>query len=306
MGADGKTVERTSAAEGPQRSFSILGVSFQAHRPDPGLYLVATPIGNLADISVRALEVLAGADLILCEDTRHSARLLSHYGIRTARAALHDHNERARSEVFANRIGDGAVIALISDAGTPLLSDPGHVLAVQVRDAGLPVFPVPGASALLAAITGSGLPMDRFSFFGFPPARQAALKVFCTSLRGRPETLVFYESPRRLGATLQVFSSVFGADRTCVIARELTKKFERFNRGSLGDLATAHAEAEKGEVVLLVAGAPRTDEVIEKDWQAALELALEQKPLSQAVRDISQAFEVRRSEVYAHALQIKS
>ena len=272
----------------------------------PGLYVVATPIGNLRDVTLRALETLAGADLILCEDTRTSAKLLTPYDIRTPRSPLHEHNERSRIEAIVERLGSGARIALISDAGTPLLSDPGFPLVRAVREAGLPVFAIPGASALLAALAVAGLPTDAFSFFGFLPPKAGARANALADLSRRRETLCFYESPRRLADTLAAMADVFGATREAAVALELTKRFERVQRGALSDLATAFGETDtKGEAVILVAGATEVAPA-EDEWQAALAEAMTRQPLRAAVDEVSATFGLKRKDVYDAALARKA
>ncbi|MEX0860448.1 MAG: 16S rRNA (cytidine(1402)-2'-O)-methyltransferase [Cucumibacter sp.] len=287
------------------KGFTIAGHPHPAAPLAPGLYIVATPIGNLADISLRALATLASADLILCEDTRTSGKLLSHYGISTPRRAFHEHNERALSEAVLAEVEAGRAVALISDAGTPLISDPGFPLVRAARARNVPIFAIPGASALLAALASSGLPADSFAFFGFPPAKSAARRKLFASLASRAETLVFYESPHRLPASLADMAAAFGSDREASIARELTKKFETHYRGSLGDLAKSFAgELVKGEVVVLVAGAP--DRPAEKtEWQSALAAALARQPLKSAVEEIAAAFPVPRREIYRVALALR-
>lgn len=289
-----------------QTNFTIAGQSFIAPGLTPGLYVVATPIGNLKDITIRALEVLAAADLVLCEDTRQSARLLDHYGIRTKRAALHEHNERARAGAIVDQLRDGAAIALISDAGTPLLSDPGFPLVRAATETGLAVTAIPGASALLSGLASAGLPTDRFAFFGFLPPKQGARKKVLAELKERPETLVFYESPRRLAATLADLAAAFGDDRPAVVARELTKRFEEIVRGDLAGLATQFKDASvKGEIVILVAGAPdvQTDQ---SEWHAALDMALKTQPLKTAVAEVTARFGLKRKDVYDAALAKKA
>lgn len=286
--------------------YIIAGAAFAAPELAPGLYVVATPIGNLRDITIRAMETLAAADIVLCEDTRMSARLLDHYGIRTQRQALHEHNERARIDGLLAALRDGKAIALISDAGTPLLSDPGFPLVRAAREAELPVFAIPGASALLAALAVAGLPTDAFGFFGFLPTKSGARKNALAGLAGRTDTLVFYESPRRLDDTLAAMAEVFGADREVAVALELTKRFERLQRGTLGELAASFADAEtKGEAVILVAGAAEAEAASEEDWQAALADALAGQPLRAAVDAIAEEFKVKRKDVYDAALAMK-
>lgn len=285
--------------------YFIAGTGFEAPALAPGLYVVATPIGNLRDITLRALETLAAADVVYCEDTRHSAHLFEHYGITTPRKALHEHNEREKLGVILEDLGRGAKVALISDAGTPLLSDPGFPLVRAAREAGLPVWPVPGASALLAALAGAGLPTDRFTFVGFLPAKAGARANALAALKANTETLVFYESPRRIGDTLTALHNAFG-DRDAAVALELTKKFERLHRGDLSTLITEFTGAEtKGEAVILVGGAT-TSAVSEADWQAALDDAMADQPLRAAVDDIAARFSLKRKDVYDAALARKA
>ena len=286
--------------------YLIGGNVYEAPPLAAGLHVVATPIGNLRDITLRALETLASADLVLCEDTRTSARLLDHYGIRTPRSPLHEHNERARIDAILAELAQGRRIALISDAGTPLLSDPGFPLVRAAREAGLPVFAIPGPSALLAALAVAGLPTDAFTFVGFLPAKAGQRANALRPLTVRPETLCFYESPRRLGATLAALADAFGGSRDAAVALELTKRFERLHRGSLAELAAEFAEVEtKGEAVILVAGAP-DNAPAEADWQAALAEALETQPLRAAVDAVTARFGLKRKEVYDAALALKS
>lgn len=273
---------------------------------EAGLYVVATPIGNLRDITIRALETLAAAELILCEDTRTSKTLLEAYGIKTPRRPMHEHNERARIGEILDRLRAGAAIALISDAGTPLVSDPGFPLVRAAREEGLPVFAVPGPSALLAALSVAGLPTDAFSFFGFLPARAGQRDKALAALAGRGETLVFFESPRRLAATLAAMAERFGAARPAAVALELTKRFERIARGSLAELAGRFAEEPpRGEAVIVIEGAAPTAPARE-DWQAALDALLEEMTLRQAVDRVVDRFGVKRKEVYDAALAAKA
>ena len=289
-----------------ERRYFIAGTPFEAPDLAPGLYVVATPIGNLRDITIRALETLAAADVIYCEDTRTSAKLSEHFGIATPRKALHEHNERALIDAILEDLTRGGKVALISDAGTPLLSDPGFPLVRAARDAGLPVFAAPGASALLAALAVAGLPTDAFSFLGFLPPKTEGRETALRELAGRRETLVFYESPRRLGESLASMAKVFGEARIGVVALELTKKFERVFRGPVGDLAQQFGEAEtKGEAVILLAGAG--DIVADPDeWRAALAEAMVEQPLRAAVDEIAARFSLKRKDVYDAALALKA
>jgi len=289
----------------PPKDYFLAGHRFTAPELAPGLYVVATPIGNLRDITLRALETLAAAETVLCEDTRTSAKLLDHYGIKARRQALHEHNERERADDIVARIAAGAAIALISDAGTPLLSDPGFPLIRALAAADLPVFPIPGASALLSALVVAGLPTDAFAFHGFLPPKAGARAHALARLKDSRETLVFYESPRRLAATLGAMAEIFG-DRPAAVALELTKRFERTRRGTLGALAAHFAdEATRGEAVVVVAGAPEPS-IAAADWQAALEEALAGQPLRTAVDEIAARFGLKRKEVYDAALARKA
>ncbi len=221
------------------------------------LILVPTPIGNLEDITLRALRALGEADLIACEDTRTSSVLLSHYGIETPRTSYHDHNERQKAPRLVERMQAGETVALVTDAGSPGVSDPGFYLVRACLEAGVPVESLPGPTALVPALALSGLPTERFVFEGFLPAkkgRQTRLQALAEEQR----TMVFYESPHRLVKTLGQFAEVFGADRPAAVARELTKKFEEVERGSLADLAARFGDRAKvrGEIVLVVGAAP--------------------------------------------------
>ncbi|MDW8130980.1 MAG: 16S rRNA (cytidine(1402)-2'-O)-methyltransferase [Bryobacterales bacterium] len=217
------------------------------------LYLVATPIGNLEDITLRALRILREVDLIACEDTRQTRKLLEHYGIHKPTISYHEHNEQARAEELAARLREGARIALVSDAGTPLISDPGYRLVQRAIAEGVPVEPVPGPSALLAALTASGLPTDAFRFGGYLPARPSARRKALSALREEKATLVFYEAPHRILETLADIEEVLGP-RPVVVARELTKLHQEFLRGAPGEVrrALAGRPAVKGEITLLV------------------------------------------------------
>jgi 16S rRNA (cytidine1402-2'-O)-methyltransferase len=288
------------------RRYFIAGTAFEAPDLAPGLYVVSTPIGNLRDMTLRGLQTLAAADVIYCEDTRTSAKLCEHFGIDTPRKALHEHNERALIDTVLDDLRRGGKVALISDAGTPLLSDPGFPLVRAAREDGLPVFATPGASALLAALAVAGLPTDAFSFVGFLPPKAESRENALRELAARRETLVFYESPRRLAECLASMTKVFGGERVGVVALELTKKFERVFRGPIGDLGPQFADAEpKGEVVILIAGA--TDTAVDEDqWKAALAEAMADKPLRSAVDAVATQFGLKRKDVYDAALALKA
>lgn len=249
------------------------------------LYVVATPIGNLGDMTPRAREVLAAVDYIAAEDTRHTGRLLSHFQIDTPTLALHEHNERDLAPRIVERILAGESIALVSDAGTPLLSDPGFHLVRLARERGVKIVPVPGVSAALAALSVSGLPSDRFVFEGFLPAKSGARKQRLEELAGEGRTLIFYEAPHRILDTLTDMAAVFGAARHAVLARELTKTFETVRGDALGMLAQwvrSDADQQKGEIVLLVEGAPEASAAADAEAQRILKLLMEELPLSQA------------------------
>ncbi len=229
----------------------------------PGLYLVATPIGNLGDITLRALDILRRADLIACEDTRQTQKLLNHFEIATPTTSCHQHNERQRAVEFVAAIQSGKVIAVVSDAGLPGISDPGQVLAAAAIAAGLPVIPIPGANAALTALIASGLPTSEFTFLGFLPekagARRTRLEELAATPRATPQTLVFYEAPHRIADTLADIEAVFGPAQHAVLARELTKLHEEFLRGPVADLRKELASRDRirGEFVLLIeVGAP--------------------------------------------------
>lgn len=234
--------------------------------PQGTLYIVATPIGNLADISERGLTTLRDVDVIAAEDTRHSAKLLQHFGISTPLISVHDHNEREQSSALARRLQAGESIALISDAGTPLISDPGYHLVKHMREQQLTVVPIPGPSAVITALSIAGLPTNRFVFEGFLAAKTGARQQRLQQLKRETRTLVFYESPHRILSCLQDMALVLGADRSVVLTRELTKAYESVYQGSLSELCELVSEdknCQRGEIVLVVAGA--TAELEEAD-----------------------------------------
>jgi len=275
----------------------------------PGkLYVVATPIGNLDDISPRALRTLREVALIAAEDTRHSIRLLQHFGITTALAACHDHNEREQGGRFVARLLAGDDVALISDAGTPLISDPGYHLVRQVRAAGIEVVPVPGPSALIAALSAAGLPSDRFIFEGFLPAKAAARRGRLELLKEEPRTLIFYEAPHRVLESVQDMASLFGKDRHAVLARELTKTFETLKGAPLGELAewiAADSNQQRGECVLLVTGwqAPEGEDAISGEALRVLDLLLGELPVKRAAALAAEITGVRKNLLYQAALE---
>jgi 16S rRNA (cytidine1402-2'-O)-methyltransferase len=274
------------------------------------LYVVATPIGNLEDISARALRVLKEVSLIAAEDTRHSSRLLAHFGIQTPLAACHEHNEREEGGRFLGRLQAGENIALISDAGTPLISDPGYHLVRQARAAGVAVVPVPGACALIAALSAAGLPSDRFIFEGFLPAKAAARRARLETLKEEPRTLIFYEAPHRILESLRDFEDVFGGGRIAVLGRELTKTFETLKGLPLGQLRAwveADSNQQRGECVVLVEGwhAPQDESAVSAESLRVLDLLLAEMPLKRAAAIAAEITGVRKNLLYQAALERK-
>lgn len=277
----------------------------------PGsLYVVATPIGNLDDISARALRILRDVALIAAEDTRHSARLLQHFGIETPLLACHEHNERDQGGRFLARLQAGEDVALISDAGTPLISDPGYHLVRQARAAGFAVVPVPGACALIAALSAAGLPSDRFIFEGFLPAKAAGRRARLDQVREEPRTLIFYEAPHRILECLQDMRDVFGDDRPALLARELTKTFETLQGLPLAELCdwvAADSNQQRGECVVLVAGwlAPEGEEAVSAEALRVLDLLMAEMPLKRAAALAAEITGVRKNLLYQVALERK-
>ncbi|MBZ0070406.1 MAG: 16S rRNA (cytidine(1402)-2'-O)-methyltransferase [Gammaproteobacteria bacterium] len=271
------------------------------------LYVVATPIGNRADITRRAQEVLATVDRILAEDTRHSGALLAGLGIGTPLLSLHEHNEAAQTEAIVARLLGGEHLALVSDAGTPLISDPGFRVVRAARQAGIIVVPVPGASALIAALSVAGLPTDRFVFEGFLPAKAPARRARLQGLVAETRTLVFYESSHRIQACIDDLVEIFGPARHAVIARELTKVFEQIQGGPLGELGAwlaADPNRSRGEFVVLVQGAePPADTDIAPEAQRVLSLLLRELPVKQAAALAAEITGARRNALYQWALE---
>jgi 16S rRNA (cytidine1402-2'-O)-methyltransferase len=275
----------------------------------PGvLYVVATPIGNLEDISARALKVLTHVQVVAAEDTRHSGTLLAHFGIRAALISLHDHNEAERAPLLVARLQAGESVALISDAGTPLISDPGFDLVRAARAAGITVTPIPGASALVAALCVSGLPTDRFVFEGFLPAKAAARRERLAALTGESRTLVFYESVHRLKESLEDMAMVFGPARSAVLARELTKLHEGVQEASLQGLvewAASDPAAGKGEVVVMVAGTEAQESlVLDAEAERVLKALLKELPVKQAASLAAEITGLKKNLLYDRALEL--
>ena len=287
-------------------TFTAFGLSAEAEPVAPGLHLVATPIGNLGDISLRALATLAATDLVVAEDTRVTKVLLAHYGITTPLSAYHEHNAAEMRPRLLARLADGAALALVSDAGTPLVSDPGFRLVGAALEAGHPVTAIPGASAVLAALVVAGLPTSRFFFEGFLPVKSAARRQRIAELAAVPGTLVFFESPRRVADCLADLAAVLGA-REAAVARELTKLYEAVRRGPLDALAAAYAseDAPRGEIVVLVG--PPSDEAPAFDG-AALDARLVEALRTLSVKDAAAVVAGEtgqpRRKVYARALTL--
>lgn len=273
----------------------------------PALYVVATPIGNLGDITLRALDVLGSVDRIACEDTRHSRPLLQHHGIGTPLFAVHQHNEAASAARIVEALQQGERIALISDAGTPGISDPGAVVVAAVRAAGLSIVPIPGASALACALSASGLPPGPVTFVGFLPAKAAARRKALAGLAALPGALVFYEAPHRVVESVADMAKVLGSERQCLIARELTKRFETLHRLPLSEAAAwleADPDRQRGEFVLLVEPAPEAA-ADSAAADALMRVLLEELPPNQAARLAAKATGIERQTLYRRALELK-
>ncbi len=271
------------------------------------LFIVATPIGNLADMVPRALDILQNAQLIAAEDTRHSGKLLQHFQIDTPLVAYHDYSDAAKLRQLLARLEQGATVALISDAGTPLISDPGYRLVHEARLAGIKVTPIPGPCALIAALSASGLPSDRFSFEGFLPAKQGARTAALEALALDQRTLIFYESPHRIEDCLADMAAAFGEERPVVMARELTKTFETFLRGTLQELiaqVAADPNQRKGEIVVLVQGyrAPHNAPDITEAARRVLMILLEELPVKQAASLAAQITGEKKNKLYQWAI----
>ncbi|CUS47404.1 MAG: 16S rRNA (cytidine(1402)-2'-O)-methyltransferase RsmI [Idiomarinaceae bacterium HL-53] len=273
---------------------------------NPGiLYLVPTPIGNLEDMTARALHVLESVDVIAAEDTRHSKTLLNHYGISTGLLALHEHNEKQRAESLISRMQQGDSIALISDAGTPLISDPGFPLVRACREAGIRIVALPGACAAITALSASGLPTDTFRFCGFLPAKQGARVKHLQSLADATETLVFYEAPRRILECLEDIATVFGGHREVVIGRELTKQFETYLAGEatqVHQLIAQDSNQQRGEMVLLIHGAQKHQDETPKEALALLSLLSAELPPKKAAKLVAEHYGLSANQLYQHKL----
>ena len=283
-------------------------------RPDTSdfghLYVVATPIGNLGDISARALETLARVDYIAAEDTRHTARLLAHFNIATPLIAYHDHSDEKRLHTISAYIAQGQSVALVSDAGTPLISDPGYQLVKHLRTQNMPVIPIPGACALVAALSVAGLPSDRFAFEGFLPAKANARRAQLQSLAKEPRTLIFYESTHRLLDSLHDMAVAFGTERMAVIARELTKTYETIRLGSLSELHTIASQdtnQQKGEFVIMVNAYTLSNAVTSIDTavEQTMLVLLKELPIKQAASIGAKLTGLKKRDLYQWALAQK-
>lgn len=292
--------ERASA-----RSYLVSGAEIPARPLTPALYLVATPIGNLADITLRALETLAGADVLACEDTRVTRVLLDRYGIRQRPTPYHEHNASEAGPRLIDALEAGRSVALVSDAGTPLVSDPGYRLVGEAIARGFKVVPIPGPSSTLAALAGSGLPTDTFLFAGFLPVKNGQRRTRLEELRSVAATLIFFESPRRLAETLAAMADIYG-DRSAAIGRELTKAFEEFRRGNLPELAAHYegADTPKGEVVICV-GPPVEAAPGAADVDAMLLSLAAEMPASKAAAEAARLTGQPKGDLYRRLLELK-
>jgi len=275
---------------------------------EAALYVVATPLGNLRDITLRALDVLAAVDLVAAEDTRRTQQLLSHYTIHTRLIALHEHNERQTAEDIVGLLADGMSVAYVTDAGTPAISDPGAILVARVSEAALPVIPIPGPSALTAALSAAGLSAPQFLFYGFLPSRPGARRAALSALSSLPHALVFFEAPHRLLQTLEDMTQVLGPSRVVLIAREITKVFESFQRCELAQARAwlmEDANRMRGEFVLIVEGAATAPEEAAAQGQRTLEILLNDLPLKQAVHLTAAITGTKKNVLYRRALELK-
>ncbi|MEP2703707.1 MAG: 16S rRNA (cytidine(1402)-2'-O)-methyltransferase [Roseibium sp.] len=296
-----------AAVTSGKNRYSLSEHAFNAPNLEAGLYIVSTPIGNLGDITVRALETLASAHVIACEDTRVTAKLTQKFGLKAPLLTYHEHNADKQRPKILSELEAGHAVALVSDAGTPLISDPGYRLVRDVVAEGHKVIPIPGASAPLAGLVAAALPSDTLLFAGFLPQKGGPKTKRLEELAKIPATMVFFESPHRTAATLELMAGVLGADRESVVARELTKRFETFERGSLQDLAERFAgQTVKGEIVILVGPPEEKPEADASDLDALLKEALVDMPVSAAAKKVSKATGLDRNEVYKRALDLKA
>jgi 16S rRNA (cytidine1402-2'-O)-methyltransferase len=294
-----------SVHHGTHRRYVVGNTPIEVARIAPGLHVVATPIGNLGDITLRALQTLAGADLIACEDTRVTRKLLDRYAIATPLTPYHDYNAAKARPMLLRRLAEGAALALVSDAGTPLVSDPGYKLVRAAVDAGHAVTALPGPSALLAALTVAGLPTDQFFFAGFLPPRQAARRARIAELGRIPATIVLFESGPRIAATLADLAAGLGQKREAAWCRELTKLHEEIRRGNIETLAqSCAAEKVRGEIVLVIAPPPAAEQPSAEDTDLLLRDALSRASLKEAVAEVAAATGLPRRHLYQRALAL--
>jgi 16S rRNA (cytidine1402-2'-O)-methyltransferase len=292
----------------PLAGLPILGETVHQNYPTASLYVVATPIGNVTDISLRALHVLSLVDAIACEDTRNTAQLMNRFGLHKPLLAAHMHNEREAAQGLVARLQAGERIALVSDAGTPAVSDPGARIVDAVRAAGLRVIPLPGASAAVTALSASGLVNDQFHFVGFLPSKARQREVMLQGLAAAQATLVFYEAPHRIVECAQALAEAFGPARQVVFARELTKLFEQIHRCPLGEAAAwlrSDANHEKGEFVVLVEGAPPAEQGQDAEADRVLQILLAELPVKQAASLAAQITGKKKNALYDRALELK-
>ena len=289
------------------RTFRLHNAVIPARPLEPALYLVATPIGNLSDITLRALETLAGADVLACEDTRVTRVLLDRYGIVNRPYAYHEHNADEAGPRLIAALDGGKSVALVSDAGTPLVSDPGYRLALLAIAAGHRVVPIPGASAPLAALVGSGLPNDAFFFAGFLPSKDKARRDRLAQLAGVPATLLFFESPHRIAATVAAAAEVLGEERTACVCRELTKTFEEFRRGTLGELSAHYGDghAVKGEIVFVIGPPGEAAAPAEEDVDRLLAALVKDMPAGKAATEAARQTGLPRRDLYQRLIDLK-
>ncbi|NNF77444.1 MAG: 16S rRNA (cytidine(1402)-2'-O)-methyltransferase [Rhizobiales bacterium] len=297
-------MDAPSPHSGKQADYTIAGATHIAPPVQPGLYVVATPIGNLGDITIRALATLAAADLVFCEDTRISRRLLERYGINAKLNTYHDHNgDKVRPQIL-EKLEGGASVALISDAGTPIVSDPGYKLVKAARERGIEVYPLPGASAPIAGLAKSGLPSDRFFFGGFLPVKQGARRKILSELSGLRATLIFFDTGNRIAASLADVAETLGA-RQVVVTRELTKLHEQAISGEAGPLAQTIGK-QRGEITLLIAPPEGDAQMSEKRIEEALRAALAELPVGKAASRAAKELGLSRQDLYDRALDLKN
>jgi 16S rRNA (cytidine1402-2'-O)-methyltransferase len=303
---NGQQPDPSHGEQAPVRSFIIAGQPIQASRLAGGVYLVATPIGNLGDITLRALQTLAGADLIACEDTRVTRKLLDRYAIATPLTPYHDHNAAKARPGLLRRLAEGAAVALVSDAGTPLISDPGFKLVRAAQEAGHHVTALPGPSAVLTALAVAGLPTDQFFFAGFLPPKQAARRARIAELAPLAATLVLFETGPRIAAALIDLAAGLGANREAALCREMTKLHEEIRRGELGSLAQALVGNEpRGEIVIVIAPPQAPAPTGAAESESLLRQALERLSLKDAVAEVAQLTGRRRRDIYQSALALQ-